>query len=544
MLCTRFQSSPNLARIIFIIDHSHSAGSALNNLSIRALNFLGVTKTTSGINALSFVMSGKSSQASSQQDGERERFEKSSQTSSQQNEARERFKKSSRTSSQQDEDREREVFGPLLSINIEAILALASSVRNQIEPECESHSKHCQLVSRLCGSYNLVHIVEFEDKVKYVVRVPAVGFGDRLTTTAQSALKSQALTMRFIQENTTIPLPKVYAVDANSSNEIGAPFIVMSFVPGSTVASTWFDRFGPTPLEERRHRTLDTVAEAMSQLQRFHFDKIGSLQFEGDTSRGTASIGPCYSYDQPNFIDNPSQEYYLKVDDQSGPFDTSRSNYESRLEDSSITNDKPCPTGLTKLASLTIPYLPSSISESSAKPDRETFVLALPDFDSQNVMVNERGELTGFIDWDLVQTQPRFVGYTIFPSWITRDWDPIMYGPDVTEENTPEELEQYRRRYSSKMRELLKEQGDSRFTYKAHLYEAVDIACGSMICRQDILKKIIDSVMNFDPEDYRDGWDLIEDLGRDEPDPDELRELEAQLKKLLSVDDRELMPGI
>jgi hypothetical protein len=107
--------------------------------------------------------------------------------------------------------------------------------------------------------------------------------------------------MRFIKDETTIPLPEVYAFDTTSENEIRVPYIVMSFIDGFTVNSLWFDNTGPTPLEERRLRILDTIAEAMSQLQKFQFDKIGSLQFNNGTDN--IEIGPCYMWDEGHFDD-------------------------------------------------------------------------------------------------------------------------------------------------------------------------------------------------------------------------------------------------
>jgi hypothetical protein len=47
-------------------------------------------------------------------------------------------------------------------------------------------------------------------------------------------------------------------------------------------------------------------------------------------------------------------------------------------------------------------------------------------------MVDDKGNLMGIID--LIQTLPRCVGYSRYPGWITRDWDPLM----------SEELERYR----------------------------------------------------------------------------------------------------
>jgi len=91
--------------------------------------------------------------------------------------------------------------------------------------------------------------------------------------------------------------------------------------------------------------------------------------------------------------------------------------------------------------------LPSSSAKGRISANQEeTFVLSLPDFDSQNTMIDERGNLTGIIDWDNVETVPRFLGYSSFPGWITRDWDPLIYYyPENKEsENSPEELRRCR----------------------------------------------------------------------------------------------------
>ncbi len=124
--------------------------------------------------------------------------------------------------------------------------------------------------------------------------------------------------MRFIRKETTIPLPDVYAIDSTSSNEIGAHYIAMSSIAGSTVNSKWFDKTGPTPLEERRQRTLGTVAEAMSPLQRFQFDKIGSLQFNSGMGKDSIYHGPSYKWDEGAGGD---KDYGQKLSmEQSGPF--------------------------------------------------------------------------------------------------------------------------------------------------------------------------------------------------------------------------------
>lgn len=55
-------------------------------------------------------------------------------------------------------------------------------------------------------------------------------------------------------------------------------------------------------------------------------------------------------------------------------------------------------------------------------------VLGIPDFTARNVLVDRAGNLTGMSGWDLDQTAPLCVGFWRYMAWITRDWDPQIYG--------------------------------------------------------------------------------------------------------------------
>jgi hypothetical protein len=388
-------------------------------------------------------------------------------------------------------------FGPLLSITPESLVSLASKIRYQVFGEKTSQGR---LLARLNGSYNLIHIVQLDDSVKYVIRVPAAGWGNRFTNTAKRALESQALTMRLIRSETNIPLPEVYHFETTGENEIGAPYIAMSFINGYTVSSKWFDKTGPTPLETRRLRTLTTLAKAMAQLRKFRFNKIGSLQFDGNAN-SKITIGPCYDWN----VDDDDGVTVKAV----GPFSTSRSYLLDDFDDPE--EDDPYAVGAHKLTSIMVPYLPSP------RKGSETFALRPPDFDSQNIMIDERGNLTGIIDWDNVQTFPSFIGYSRFPGWITRDWDPLMYGwPKLDEENSPAELTRYRKHYNQEMKGALGRKGDWKLTKKSHIFEAVCIAAQTEMCRLEITRKFVQYAFR-NVEDFN-ALDFIIDVGEGKED--------------------------
>lgn len=163
--------------------------------------------------------------------------------------------------------------------------------------------------------------------------------------------------------------------------------------------------------------------------------------------------------------------------DEFGPFEYSKSYLRHHAQHyGNPTKRSPLAIGSRALLDMIISSLPLSTERTSST--RETFALSLPDFDSQNIMVDEHGHLTGLIDWDNAGTVPRFLGFSTYPGWITRDWDPIIYSyPENKErENSPEELKRYRRRYNDKMQEMLHGKGDTRFANKSHIFEAVAIA--------------------------------------------------------------------
>ena len=430
-------------------------------------------------------------------------------------------------------------FGSLLDITDESIISLALKVRNQVSSNhCKPSSKH-RLTSRLNGSFNLVSIIEFDDGVKYVVRIPGTGWGDRFTDQARKSLESQIMTLRLIRNRTTIPVPEIYAFDASLDNELGAPWMVMSFISGSTISKLWFDKDGPTPLEERRQRTLETIAEAISQLQKFQFSKIGSLELTDQTKRhNKIPIGPLYSYGGCSWDDYDEEDDGEKADegikvDQTESFDSSMSymTYDLPSEES-FKGGSDLDLGAFKLNKMMLFHLPRSSSDPYSTRVAETFVLNFPDFDSQNILIDEKGNLTGLIDWDNAQTYPRFLGYCCYPGFINRDWDPMVYGyPESENENSPEELARYRQMYFDKMSQLLKGKDDVIFIAKSHIFEALQIATfNGKIWRLNFMREFVRRIL---PE--QSDLLVLGNLAREELEPEVMEALEKGIKELLSV---------
>jgi hypothetical protein len=211
-----------------------------------------------------------------------------------------------------------------------------------------------------------------------------------------------------------------------------------------------------------------------------------------------------------------------------GPFDTSKGYFEALL---SLQNspEYEYDIGIHQLLNMMLQSLPSSVPMKTSETDPESFVLAHPDFASQNIFVSEDGTLTALLDWDDVHTVPRCIGHTRYPNWITRDWDPLRYGygdPDSCQENSPEELEHYRSRYANQIKALVSETID--FSTKSHILEALWIAVSSPACTSHIVEKIFTYIF---PEDLEQEslylYETVMGLGKHTPEKD----VESRIQK-------------
>ncbi|KAF4458869.1 hypothetical protein FALBO_14385 [Fusarium albosuccineum] len=406
------------------------------------------------------------------------------------------------------DDPDPETFGPLVAITNESLVLLASNIASRCLHLPNSGSG--KLVARISGAYNITHVVEL-DSVKLVIRVPATGWGSGMTPTAAHALESQAATMRLIRSKTAIPVPDIYALDTTHINEIGAPYMCMSFMPGKRVSDVWFDQSGTLPREELRLRILTSLARTMAQFSCLVFDKMGSIMADGS---GSTVIGPLFDWEE-------EEDGRLQIT-ASGPFNSTSAFLQENLVAS------PNKDIWSKAEAKVLEAIVDCILALDSPPG---FVLCPPDFDSQNILVDDEGTVTGLIDWDLAQTMPRFVGYARYPGWITRDWDPLMYGwPKMAEsEDSPETLGRYRAYYNRELGKALEWQGDWQFTEKSHIAEAIWIAALHYPNRLEICRKFVQVVAG----DNTEALDILYEIGAGDYGEEDWRNFEGNLKRLL-----------
>ncbi|KAI0139467.1 kinase-like domain-containing protein [Hypoxylon sp. NC0597] len=398
-----------------------------------------------------------------------------------------------------------DVFGPLMETNKAAIVSLAVRIRNRVLRKQTLEAKY---VSTRIGEYNIIHIVQLDDD-KFVFKIPVCGWGDAMTPTAEDSIESEVCTMRLIEGRTSIPVPRVYACDKSVESVLGAPFICMSFMPGTPLREVWFEEPKGMSREEFRLNVLRNTAKIMAQCAAFSFDQIGSISLDEKTP-----LAPCYEWQEDEF----GVQYVIS----SGPFDSSTAFLEEDAEEPRLDT---LSKAERKIMASVMPSFPISRSSNG-------FVLCPPDFDAQNVLVDEQGNITGWLDWEHVHTVPRPVGYAKYPSWIMSDWDPVMGGWPGIPEDSPDELKRYREYYKEELGKELGFEGDWKYTDKSHITTAVWFAAQYRPARLDVCQKLVAAALEIDSSD---AMKLLYDIGTDKYGEEEWNILDGKLKKLMRL---------
>ena len=302
-------------------------------------------------------------------------------------------------------------------LDISALGSLASTARR----ECSNINVNvtCSVMTPPeIGAYNVVFILEFSDGIKWIARISIMEW----TPTLQDRLRRDIISMQFVQSKTSLPIPEVHAFSCDCDNLLGRPYVLLSHVEGKQLSELWFDPEWFT--ESHRHTVFRSLAQIMSTLATLEFPQIGQLDRDPNTQ--DFFVGPIFpSADE---IKSGSTS-----DHRRGPYTSVHVYLIDAIIRELSSEDRTtvlADLSLLKTFAATLPDLTL---------DGPPFVLSFPDYGYQNILVDQEGNVTGLIDWDGLTIGPRQSGFARYPSWITRDWDPLYYGyrppngPPVTE---------------------------------------------------------------------------------------------------------------
>lgn len=383
----------------------------------------------------------------------------------------------------EDEDEESELearFTPLLdSINLDGLTEYACSIRRltNLNEEDKAISLECKIgLCPMFGSFHVLFPVIFSDGLEWLLKVPAAGHSGSWNESAARSIGSEAMTMKFLNENTTIPVPAVYAFDSSLDGPFRCPFILMERIDGRPLYESmlpyfsfsfllvsqsiiltfkplteWYTGFDSPEIQEKfRERALESIAAAMVQLQlsTSQYAQLGAPSPGQDAA--LQIVEPLRVYDaramhKTMFSEETSSEpLFCDI----GPYNTATDYHLSLLGKHRPHTDS-VEKGVCELLRMFVQWTYHNSQRN------KTFVLCHPDFNLQNILVAEDGTLKGLVDWDGVSTVPQPLGCP-FPKWLTLDWDPANYNYHYDMEDccrrvrhhSPGEMKHYRTRYA------------------------------------------------------------------------------------------------
>ena len=452
---------------------------------------------------------------------------------------REAIIQSSRPSSSlsQAENSDIEPFLPVINaINLEALAVKALHVRSsigsfQLCPLLTDQSQPLTCSIRTppwTGSYSMAYEIDFSDGIKWIARVPGRGL-DAWGPLEIRRFVTDIHTISWIRASTSIPIPEVYSFETSACNPVKVPYRLEAFVEGKPLAERWSDSSWPT--EEKRLKVLRNLASIISTLHPFKFDKIGGLNF--GSQGGLSHVGERVHLEEDFYKIMAGEEVWGTARVQ--PPETSiTASLAQEFQEADIPPEHLKRLGpeyaLLRLAVESIPEFLHS---------NGVFVLGHPDFNFQNIFVDDGGNITGIIDWDGTYTYARSLGFAGYPSWITRDWDPVKYAygdEDDQGEDSPEQLLSYRKEYARAFEDL---RLSPRYysiqdTQLSQIMEAVAIASGDEISRPWILVKLLQWAFNdrlpFELPNSDDGSSRDDDCM-----PHEWKEFNREFYRLYNV---------
>ena len=396
-------------------------------------------------------------------------------------------------------DEDTDIFSSVLAaLNAKHIPCLAKGV---LEAQGAGDDPEPTVGGRIFGSYHVIYPISFANGTRWALKIPVNGVKGKWDESSSAALTSEAETMRLLRRETTMPIPDVFDYSSTTENPLHCPYILMSFVTGVSLYDVWFgNRLGGTTPEDNhshRVRALRDIASAMTQLAKFSC-RTGGRPLFSETGGGISGIGKSRRVDQRAMLDR----WFVHRDPADDPiyveFEPSgdQKRYYTAMLDIRPPEDKPYPRGLDLILRQFIEWIPEST-------DAEPFVLSHPDFDIQNFLVSETGELVGIIDWDGVDAVPRSIGNERYPGWLTRDWDPATYGykpsmedgvePRGVWEDSTATLAEYRGIYDGLVAGS-RGDGAPNFCRMSLVTDNLAIAAQDPVCRTSILRKILQEI--------------------------------------------------
>ncbi|KAI0197744.1 hypothetical protein F4808DRAFT_463448 [Astrocystis sublimbata] len=271
----------------------------------------------------------------------------------------------------------------------------------------------------LMGCANYHACIRFDDgSPSWLLRVPrvtsfAVGFPVLL---ADYLIRSEYATLKFL-ETTAVPAPRGfgYGTRGNGTDHgVGVGFLLIEELPGRPWTGEGVS--GSNATDEEKMKIWNAVADILAELERHPFPKAGSL-----------CVNSCSIE-----VSAVASDRFVVLDPE-GPFDTPTAYYTAFAEQYlALIADGQLYTEYTVDAYLVYRFLKDNAAVQLAQQQdteaqvSETFFLKHVDDKGDHLLVDEKLNITGIIDWQMARVVPRREAFG--PSLVTADMGALCSG--------------------------------------------------------------------------------------------------------------------
>jgi len=270
---------------------------------------------------------------------------------------------------------------------------------------------------------------------------------------------SEVATINFVHQNTDMPVPRIFAFDESSDNELGFEWILMEMLPGVTLRRKWRKLS-----DESKRDLVKQVAKYHSQLFCHKFSAIGNIFVSPrDLPNSKESSQSTVATDTEKIAQESKQILpvlgqlvsmiffwgdHINQDVSRSPFTNSEDWICARLslilndqeivmktsdDEDDIEEAQDAKENAEKLLKLLPSIFPPDANAS------EQSVLFHDDLSMQNILVDDDGKITGIIDWECVSALPlwRVCGFPEFLQGRNRNEEPKkdQYAPADEEDS-------------------------------------------------------------------------------------------------------------
>lgn len=261
------------------------------------------------------------------------------------------------------------------------------------------NNANCSVSFHAEGAFNKLYLVK-TDEQSLIIRIT-------LPVHPRYKTRGEVTTLRWLAENTNIPVPKVVAFDDDRENAIGFEWILMELMPGVSAWKQWRS----LTMAQKVFLT-QRVAEFQGQLFRHNFPcasfrGIGTLGCSTESTKpepGQLVSNMFFMGDHVNYGGIHRGPFRSSHDWLKSYLDIAMREFEDVVANGEDEDEVEEAEDALEVANRLTTLLPKIFSPIEAPSERTA--LMHHDLGLQNILLDEQGNISAVLDWECVSAMP------------------------------------------------------------------------------------------------------------------------------------------